>query len=196
MIGRALALSSLLLAAGCGSDDSGGGGLPSMEGGGQGNPDGGGGGEAPAGGEGEGEGEAAPDPECRLGQVLRDGQCLDPCNNQGLVCDPQTEFCVRYEGDRSCRAKCGRAGMDCGLGELCLVHRDPDAAEDDIDLIGFCAEGECPEGSHPGLDGWCVCDTGDIPPPDLPCKVEICGPGNHRGICLDPNQICVDGVCR
>lgn len=150
--------------------------------------------EAPPAGEGEGEGEPAPPVQCEIGQVLREGRCLETCNNDGLVCDPDAEVCVRRQGQTGCQKRCGRTGGDCAIGEVCYVVRDPDA--DQTEIEGFCAQGGCPEGSHPGTDGWCVCDTGDIPPADLPCKVEQCGPGNHSGRCVDPVQICVDGECR
>lgn len=181
----AAAWAPLLLLAACGTD-SGGGSLPST------GDDGG-----ASDGSGEGEGEAdgadggqADDPQCVLGQVLRDGRCLDTCNTEGLACDPDAEVCVRFEGDRGCYPACGTNTGDCAIGQICLV------VVDSLQTEGFCAEGDCPAGSHPGAGGWCVCDSGDIPPPDLPCKVELCGQGNRNGECVEPNEICVDGVCK
>ena len=154
-----------------------------------GGPGGADGGDA-ASGEGEGEATGPNDPACLIGQVLQDGQCLERCGTNGPVCDPAAELCVLYEQTRSCRKKCGRTTGDCPVGELCLVLQGAAAVE------GFCAAGDCPDGSHPGADGWCVCDTGDIPPADVPCKVVLCGPGNPDGDCADPTQICFSGQCR
>ena len=142
------------------------------------------------GAEGEGEAEGEAPVECELRQVLQDGRCLDRCGTNGPVCDPDGELCVvNNDGVRGCYGKCGRDGDTCEVGELCFILRGDD------DVEGFCDEGTCPDGSHPGTEGWCVCDSPD-PPPDLPCDPQLCGPANKSGICEDAVQICVDGVCR
>ncbi len=185
----ALALLLSVAVAGCGSDSSS---VPSTGSGADDEGVGGGGGDQ--GGEGatggEGEGEARPDPDCLIGQVLQDGQCLERCGTNGPVCDPDSELCVVYDGDRSCRPKCGQTTGSCTVGELCMVLQGTGAVE------GFCAAGDCQAGSHPGDDGWCVCDTGDIPPPEMACQVVLCGAGNPNGQCVDPNHICFSGECR
>ncbi len=131
--------------------------------------------------------DAAPD--CELGQVLRDGRCLERCGDAPPCGDD--ELCVLWEETIACRRKCGRTSGSCAaVEELCYVPVAADEPE------GFCAPGECPEGSHKGAWGYCVCDTGDIPPPGLACVVELCGRGNPHGRCPDEEQICVDGVCR
>ena len=131
--------------------------------------------------------DAAPD--CELGQVLRDGRCLERCGNHPPCADD--EACVLFGASIDCRKRCGKESGSCpAVEEIC--HLPEDALEPE----GFCAAGECPEGSHKGSWGYCVCDTGDVPPPNLPCVVELCGPGNHRGRCPDDDQICLDGVCR
>ena len=120
--------------------------------------------------------------------MLRDGRCYDRCGVNGPVCEDE-ELCVRFSGETACRQRCGIHSGTCPVGNLCYVLETAEERE------GFCAPGACPVGSHRGAWGYCVCDTGDIPPPELPCVVELCGPGNRRGECPG-EQLCVDGVCR
>lgn len=124
-------------------------------------------------------------PDCELGQVLQDGRCYRRCGVNGPICGDD-ELCVFFGGEVGCRRRCGAELAPCPVGELCHAK----AGEPP-----FCAEGECPEGSHRGSWGYCICDSGDIPPPGSQCVVELCGPGNPRGECPG-EQICVDGVCR
>ena len=182
---------ALSLGLGCASPDTskegeGGGGPPGSGGAGQGGPA-----PADAGTDTQPAAEAGTDSgpaECPLGTVEVDGECLEPCGNGGRPCTG-TELCVLQRNDLSCRLKCGQSEVGCPIDEICYLDLSFEG------VVGFCAPGRCPEGSIRGVKGWCVCETGDIPPPDLACRVELCGEGNPDGEC-DGDLFCLDGECK
>jgi hypothetical protein len=106
------------------------------------------------------------DVECEVGDVCRDGTCVNSCT--GIVC-PVGQDCI----DGRCIAAC--AGVECAAGSVC----------DRGVCVGLCSCTGCPTGKECAADGLCV---------EPGCEDVMCGAGETcvDGACVD---VCQPAVC-
>ncbi len=150
------------------------------------------------------------DADCPAGQVCLDGTCLPPDCSDDDDC-PESSRCIDH---RCVGCACATdadcpPGMECRDGCICVEFERPCDDDADCGPLETCVDGFCQPRARCEDDADCaageVCENGVCTPgciDDADCgQFQLCVDGRCRqrcfgdATCLEPDQICVDGVC-